>query len=393
MSQSQVMCVLPVNVVPSTKYCCVLLNQLKKDLKQLQQESQRIQVLETKCMEKLESFLEVSKEVDNKLCYLWSLADQICPFDYPKSLQVYGFANRMSEAWRDGDEVIAQDVQGVQIVSCTMSNVPLSSIIEKIQSSTSHAWDSIQKITSHVNCMTQFKDLNSQITTIISRLQDGNYILRYFLSICKAIPYLKDLETVIDRYTENITQYVAIYSSQDYNSGNQGQETRCKESLSAFPQVIQLLTEELLGNEPLDPHSKIEPIVKHEMPEIPKSAYINPFPPTYNTQNVIPNLNQSSWNYGNMIPNATVFDNSAQHGGSHYYPVILPQRSNYPHIISESSLPSYSTNSINQQMNGLDGVLNKNLRLDSKPNNRMQKMLPEVKSSPINGLNHRFLQK
>ena len=91
-------------------------------LAQLQQESQKLQILEAQCNEKLESFLEVSKAVDNKLCYLWSLGDQICAFDYPKSMQVYGFANRMSEAWRDGDNVIAQDVQTVQIVSSTVTS-------------------------------------------------------------------------------------------------------------------------------------------------------------------------------------------------------------------------------------------------------------------------------
>ena len=89
---------------------------------QLQQESERIQLLEAKCNEKLQAFTEVSREVDKKLCYLWSLGDQICTFDYPKSRQVYGFASRMSEAWRDGDDVVTQDVKAVRIVSSTTAS-------------------------------------------------------------------------------------------------------------------------------------------------------------------------------------------------------------------------------------------------------------------------------
>ncbi|KAJ9575495.1 hypothetical protein L9F63_007630 [Diploptera punctata] len=366
MSQSQIMCVLPVNVINPTKYCCILQNELKKDLTQLQQESERLQVLEAQCDEKLGSFLDVSKAVDNKLCYLWSLGDQICTFDYPKSLQVYGFANRMSEAWRDGDDVIAQDVRAVQIVSSTTSNVPLDYVVDRIGTNLKQAWEAFQKVSCHANCIVQFSDIQNQIKRLIILLQNGNQILRYFLSICKAIPYLKDLETVIDKYTENVTQYMSMQSSlKSWAEGNQDAEanSRRQEDLSVFSNVVKLLTGELLNQiDYLDHNSEIEPVVRHEMPEIPKYAYINPYPDNY--QPVLQNLN-----YGQMSPNESLYTNGIYYPGAevyrYNYPVILQQPLATPECMREKCQYNYPTNlqqsCIASQCHGQNNILGASL--------------------------------
>ena len=82
----------------------------------------------------------------------------------------------------------------------------------------------------------------------------------------------------------------------------ENQTGQCKD-LDAFTYVIQLLTGELLGLENyLDCHSEIQPIVRHDIPEI-----NNVTPLSCNQQQLSNAQDQTGeksilWNYGKMVP-------------------------------------------------------------------------------------------
>ncbi|XP_069702666.1 uncharacterized protein [Periplaneta americana] len=198
--------------------------------------------------------------------------------------------------------------------------------------------------------MGQFTNLYGQITPLCTRLQDGNITLRYHLTVCKAIPYLRDLESVIDRFTNcnqgMITDSLAQESSTcGQNSQGEARNDTGEEDLSVFQNVVKLLTGELLGHEDcLDPHPTIRPIVSHQLPEIPKSAYINPYLSAYNAQTPV---NYSSfWNDENMLNRIPFGYATPQLSGgylSHYYPSTFHQYSNYNRNDYERTIISGNT--------------------------------------------------
>jgi hypothetical protein len=125
------------------------------------------------------------------------------------------------------------------------------------------------------------------------------------LYVSKATPYLTELGEIIDLFKENLT----VHNLKEQQLQKQVlplQETnqigQCKD-LETYTYVRQLLTGELLGYEDdLDGHSKIEPIVRHEIPEI-----NNITPVSYNQQHLNNDQGQTGeqnilWHYGDMVP-------------------------------------------------------------------------------------------
>lgn len=122
--------------------------------------------------------------------------------------------------------------------------------------------------------------------------------IRQLLYVSKSTPFLTELEKLIDFFTENLT----INDAREQKLQKQDQTGHCKD-LDAFTCVVQLLTGELLGQENyLDCHSEIEPIVRHDSPEI-----CNVTPSSCNQQQLSNAQDQTDeesflWNYESMVP-------------------------------------------------------------------------------------------
>jgi hypothetical protein len=144
-----------------------------------------------------------------------------------------------------------------------------------------------------------------QIISFDERLRDCDKIIQRLLYVSKATPYLTELGKVIDLFKENLTanslkeQQLQKQVPPLQEENHTGQ---CKD-LDAFKYVVQLLTGELLGHENyLDPHSDIQSIVRHDIPEI-----NNVTPLSCNQQPLSKAQDQTGeecilWNYGSMVP-------------------------------------------------------------------------------------------
>ena len=130
-------------------------------------------------------------------------------------------------------------------------------------------------------------------------------IIRQLVYVSKATPFLTEVGKVIDLFRENLTvntlkeQKVQKQVSPLQEENQTGQ---CKD-LDAFTYVVQLLTGELLGHETyLDCHSEIQPIVRHDIPEI------NDITPLSCNQQQLSNAQDQTgeksilWNHGKMVP-------------------------------------------------------------------------------------------
>ena len=110
-----------------------------------------------------------------------------------------------------------------------------------------------------------------QIISLNERLRDCDLKIRQFLYVSKATSFLSKLEKQIDLYTENFT--VNTLREQKLQKQvpplrKENQTGKCKD-LDAFTYVVHLIRGELLGHENyLDCHSEIQPIVRHDVPEI-----------------------------------------------------------------------------------------------------------------------------
>jgi hypothetical protein len=129
--------------------------------------------------------------------------------------------------------------------------------------------------------------------------------IRQLLYVSKATPFLTELGKVLDLFKENLMVnslrgqklQKQVPPSQEENQTGQFKD------LDAFTYVIQLLTGELLGLENyLDCHSEIQPIVRHDIPEI------NNVTPLSCNQQKLSNAQYQTgeknilWNYGKMVP-------------------------------------------------------------------------------------------
>lgn len=133
---------------------------------------------------------------------------------------------------------------------------------------------------------------------------DCDETIRQLLYVSKATPYLTELGKLTDLFKENLT--VNRLKEQKLQKQvpplqEENQTGQCKD-LDAFLYVVQLLTGELLGHENfLDRHSEIQPIVRHDIPEI-----NNVTPLSCNQQQLSNAQDQTGeksnlWNYGSMV--------------------------------------------------------------------------------------------
>ena len=143
-----------------------------------------------------------------------------------------------------------------------------------------------------------------QIISLIELLRDCDLKIRQFLYVSKATSFLTELEKLIDLFTEHLT--VNTLKEQEIQKQvpplpTENQTGKFKD-LEPFTYVVQLLTGELLGHEDyLDCHSEIQPIVRHDVPEI---CNVTPSSSNQQLSNAEDQTGEESvlWNYGSMVP-------------------------------------------------------------------------------------------
>ena len=144
-----------------------------------------------------------------------------------------------------------------------------------------------------------------QIISFNERLRDRDLIIRQLLYVSKATSFLTELGDVIDIFKENLT----VNTPKEQRLRKQGpplqEENRtgqCKD-LDAFTYVIQLLTGELFGREDyLDRHSEMQPIVRHDIPEINNVIPLSCNQQQLNNTQVETGGKSILRNYVNMVP-------------------------------------------------------------------------------------------
>jgi hypothetical protein len=146
-----------------------------------------------------------------------------------------------------------------------------------------------------------------QVISFIERLRECDFIIRELLYVREAMPVLTELGIEIDLFKENLT--VNILREQKLQKEvpllqEENQTGQCKD-LDALTYVVQLLTGELLGHEYyLNCHSEIQPIVRHNIPEINNVTQLSGNQQKLSNAQDQTGEKSISWNYGNMIPAA-----------------------------------------------------------------------------------------
>jgi hypothetical protein len=88
-------------------------------LNQLRLECEHIQLFKEEYEKKLENYQQISMALYIKLDHLWIQGNQLFSTNYCKSLHMRNFVSSVREDWRFAHDIIAREVQTVQLVSCT----------------------------------------------------------------------------------------------------------------------------------------------------------------------------------------------------------------------------------------------------------------------------------
>jgi hypothetical protein len=214
---------------------------------------------------------------------------------------------------------------------------------------------------------------------------------QYSPPVLKTVPYLRELEEAIDNFRGNLMDDILKESClQEQIPQLQGEKPiEIPYDLSAFPYVLKLLTGELLGHEqPLDYHAKIEPIIRHEIPEIPGTSSSS----TQLKGNIIP-VDKPLENCGNTAQatnDADINDGTLQLYEERDMASYCESRQQY----SDKSTVTSEMLSQNYLKSGANVV--KHRRINSCPPNYIvgmevntgngkKKLLPEIQPKPLPG--------
>jgi hypothetical protein len=217
----------------------------------------------------------------------------------------------------------------------------------------------------------------------------------------KVVPYLKEMEKIIDDFRGNLTGDIPRKSRLQKQIPQFQEENpvdKCKDDLPVFSYVVKLLTGELLCHEQyLDHHAKIEPIVRHEIPEIPEHSLSSTQPQLYKAENMIVD-NKPLRNHGNTIPttnNAEISDGSSQLYGENmnlfctgWQQCSYSTRNNCKSTVpSENLSPNYVNSGANLVKCKRITPCPTNHIVDTNVNTNkgMKKMLPRIEPKPVCG--------
>ncbi|KAG8234295.1 hypothetical protein J437_LFUL014457 [Ladona fulva] len=254
--------------------CCNLVKRMQTDVCLLQRELNQLTPLEEQYREHLKEFLQLTQLVDSKLQALWAAAAQ---FESEKILKTREFVNIITTAWKTGDEEIRKKIRNTQLVSQNYPNTSLEQFIQAVSSHFSDLRKNVDAIPRHINCCHVALAKNKEINLLLNHLSHLDNILQHYISLGRANPFLQNINHLIDQFIIHEGYVGSIYGASADKIWNgviqhmpPGSVTSVKANfdLSAFHSVMKLLTGELLGYEPLDPLTGLEPLVKDSKLEI-----------------------------------------------------------------------------------------------------------------------------
>jgi hypothetical protein len=212
---------------------------------------------------------------------------------------------------------------------------------------------------------------------------------QYSPPVLKTVPYLRELEEAIDNFRGNLMDDILKESYlQEQIPQFQGEKPiEIPYDLSVFPYVLKLLTGELLGHEPLDYHAKIEPIVRHEIPEIPGTSSSN----TQLKRNIP--VDKPLENCGDTVQatnDAAISDGTLQLYEERDMASYCENRQQYSHkstVTSEMLSQNYLKSSTNvvkhRRINSCPP--NYIVGMEVNTGNGKKKLLPEIQPKPLPG--------
>ncbi|XP_077262451.1 uncharacterized protein LOC143897546 [Temnothorax americanus] len=187
--------------------------------------------------DKFELFGQLLCNLTCKLESLLYLSENYISTNDPKQ-----FMSGIVRTWNCIKKQVCEKCSKIQVDSHTQSGVPLSSLLENIKKKRSLIKEflHVQETKYSREYLAKCYVLLNEIEGLLRNLKRSDDKLQQCIAILKLNPFLVKLNSAVDAYVSNI-EITPIDTS------------KCPK-LDVFPIVAKLLTGELLGDEPMDPH-------------------------------------------------------------------------------------------------------------------------------------------
>ncbi|XP_046396976.1 uncharacterized protein LOC124163912 [Ischnura elegans] len=267
----------PGNVIVQPFFCCTIIESMQKDIVMLQRELIRLSPLEEQYKESLKEFLQLTQLVDSKLYALWTAASSL---EATKSAKVKEFVQSISSMWKSGDEEVRKTLKNTHLVSQSYPDIPLDEFIQATHKHYAVLRRHLDSVPRHARCNHIAYSKNSEMIHLLNHLSQMDYILQYYIALCRVNPFLRSLGQAIDQYIIQEGYLATLYGPTFAEKVQPGASTwknpasgpsnlsKAKSELSAFHSLTKLLTGELLGHQPLDPLTGLEPLVRDSKLEV-----------------------------------------------------------------------------------------------------------------------------
>ncbi|XP_046602586.1 uncharacterized protein LOC107224483 [Neodiprion lecontei] len=203
-------------------------------------EARHISRISTELDSKLESFTQISNVLFGKLESLRNLIKT----RFEQKDDAREFADKISASWELANKQVCEEYARIRVASRTLSGTPLASLLQRIRRQSTAAKLSLDiknpEAMTDKHCILKGLSILEEITRLIKQLEKCDEKVQQYLSICKMTPYLLELDSAVDAYAKT----------------NELLPPTVKNSscLTIFPILTRLLTEELLGKEPVNPY-------------------------------------------------------------------------------------------------------------------------------------------
>ncbi|KAI4480495.1 hypothetical protein M0804_010048 [Polistes exclamans] len=194
--------------------------------------------LEYELETKLEWFNKIRSNLTDKLNSLWSLAEIHCSVNG----EIKKFANNIFHLWTIITQQIYKQYSKIQVISHTLPNIALSSLLGIIKKEVVIVKNKLQTNETKYNSNDVLIGYNllNEIVVLLNNLEKYENKMQQYLIMSKMVPYILKLESTIDKF---VSSTALLPKSQLISS-----------DLNAFSFVSKLLTGELMGNEIINPY-------------------------------------------------------------------------------------------------------------------------------------------
>ncbi|XP_031846295.1 uncharacterized protein LOC116432923 [Nomia melanderi] len=215
-----------------------LINTLERNVAILKRENHYNIRINCELEIKLMVFNDISRCLLDKLDSLWNLADAY----HPEENEIKQFTDKISNSWTSINRQICDKYSKIRMASRTLHGVPLSLLLDKMKKEIILLKVCLKTHDPSYNhkYVLEGCKLIIEIEKLINSLEKCDYKLQQYLSISNIIPHITKLGLMVDKYVSSV-ELLPIKKS-------------FLSDLSTFSIVVKLLTGELLGYEPIDPH-------------------------------------------------------------------------------------------------------------------------------------------